>query len=144
MEESKVGGGSSGGHQLQPSKSNSAQLLLKWEAAQEKWQEQVRVWMRLSDSATGHGVRCRQEHCLKKIVSRKSSTHPLFFACRPTVPQIAELRDGHQAACTAVRDVATWHCEAPGSGWELQHSKAWFDNLWRFVGQVCGGQFDSS
>ncbi|KAJ9524735.1 hypothetical protein QJQ45_024371 [Haematococcus lacustris] len=50
--------------------------------------------------------------------------------------RVQELKDASSSACRAVRELAAWHLEAAGPGWELQNSKPWFENLWRFVRQV--------
>jgi hypothetical protein len=48
--------------------------------------------------------------------------------------QVQELRAALGEAGVAVRELAAWHLEPAGAGWELVHAKPWLEGLWRCAG----------
>jgi hypothetical protein len=47
--------------------------------------------------------------------------------------QANRLREALSSAGVAVREAAAWHLEDVKPGWEMAHSKTWFDGVWRWV-----------
>lgn len=80
-----------------------------------------------SSSAPGNVDTRADASAAEKLLSRWSAMHTKWQA------SLKELKDTAQGAMLSVREVAQWHCEATPPGWELAHSKTFFENIHRCV-----------